>query len=66
MSSTGLEPAKTVGVFAMAREGIAAVVAEKEVRVGDCWYVSCFQRGFTIRRIAGVYAGPNDPQIGQK
>jgi hypothetical protein len=32
------------------RGGIATVVAEREVRMGERWYVSCFQRGFTIRR----------------
>ncbi len=28
----------------MRRGGGATVVAEKEVRVGERWYVSCFQR----------------------
>jgi len=28
--------------------GIATVVVEREVRVGECWYVSCFQRGQMI------------------
>ena len=28
--------------------GIATVVVEREVRVGERWYVSCFQRGQMI------------------
>ena len=30
--------------------GIATVVVEREVRVGERWYVSCLQRVFTISR----------------
>jgi len=33
----------------MAERGrIATVVAEEEARVGERWYVSCFQRGLLI------------------
>ena len=32
------------------RGGIRTVVVEWEVRVGERWYVSCFQRVFTIRK----------------
>jgi hypothetical protein len=28
-----------------AERGVATVVAEREARVGERWYVSCFQRG---------------------
>src|SRR6266478_741077 len=30
--------------------GIVSVVVEREVRVGERWYVSCFQRLLSIRR----------------
>jgi hypothetical protein len=30
------------------RGGIAIVVVEREVTIGERWYVSCFQRDFLI------------------
>jgi len=38
---------KVLGKF-LAERGIATVVAEREVRVGERWYVSCFQLGQMI------------------
>jgi hypothetical protein len=35
-------------LFSGGEGGIVSVVVEREVRVGERWYVSCFQRGFLI------------------
>jgi hypothetical protein len=49
------------------RGGIASVVAEREVRVGERWYVSRLQRGLTIRGdrqcLRGLKRGSNRPKL---
>jgi len=44
-SNTNLIRANGLITKELRRGGIATVVAEREVRVGERWYVSCFQRG---------------------
>jgi hypothetical protein len=53
MSNTG-NPREKCSVFSTTcisggEGGIVSVVAEREVRVGERWYASCFQRRFPIR-----------------
>jgi hypothetical protein len=51
-----------IGEIAVAERGIVSVVVEKEVRVGMSLVFNAASR---LEEIANVYAGPNDPQIGQ-
>jgi hypothetical protein len=44
---------------------IATVAVETEVRVVSVGMTLVFNAAFRLEGIAGVYAGPNDPQIGQ-
>jgi hypothetical protein len=49
----------------LAETGIATVVAEEEVWVGEPWCVSFFYAVFWFDEIASVNAGPKEAQIGR-